>query len=77
MGGLFAESSIGEQAVLCVWQAGSLDRACIVEAKWWGFALGVFFCFFFLFKLPPCFSPMSILSEVYLCFQILAHLLSG
>lgn len=64
-GGLFAESRIRGQAVQRVRQAGSLDRACIVQPK------------FLFFKLPPCFSPMSVVSEVFCCIQILARLLSG
>ena len=30
---------------------------------------------FFFFKPPPCFAPMSIVSEASCCFQILARLL--
>lgn len=46
-------------------------------ALWTGLALFNQNVFFFSFKLPPCFSPVSIASDVFCCFRILARLLSG
>lgn len=60
---------------------GAERAGCTARVVGWLFGQGLHFStktsFFFSFKLPPCFSPMSIMSDVFCCFRILARLLSG
>lgn len=68
-----------QRRALC-WERNQ-RTGCTACVAGWAFRQGLhcstksFFIIFF--KLPPCFSPTFIVSEVFCCFQVLACLLSS